>query len=144
MTERRKGVVETAGQSLRFSAVGAANFVLTFLVFTLALVTFRLDYVVSLVAAWVVGMIFMYVTNFVWVFRLQEPLTFDGRFLKFILVGLISITANVLALRYMVEDIGIRPFLAQCLLIPAVAVFNFIASKFFALQARTPQDPANA
>ena len=144
MNDRRRGILETAAQTLRFLAVSAVNFVFTFLVFTLALMVFRFDYVVSLVAAWFVGMIFMYVTNFVWVFRLRDPLTFDSRFLKFLAVGLISITLNALALRYAVERLDVRPFLAQWLLLPAVAAFNFTASKFFALRTKPSRNAANA
>jgi putative flippase GtrA len=117
-------------QATKFSALGAANFVLTFAVFTGLLKLLSLNYLLSLLVAWFVGVVFMYVTNFIWVFQRSRTLRFDGRFLKFLATGVISIILNMLALHLMVERLAIDAFVAQVILIPFVVAFNFLAAKF--------------
>ena len=80
--------------------------------------------------AWFVGMLFMYVTNFVWVFQRDRALRFDQRFLKFLATGVVSIVLNMLALHLAVERFGVDAFLAQIVLMPFVVAFNFLAAKF--------------
>jgi len=117
-------------QVLKFSVLGAVNFALTFAVFTGLLKLLSLNYLVSLLAAWFVGVVFMYVTNFVWVFQRSQTLHFDRRFLKFLATGIVSIILNMLALHLMVERCGFDAFLAQVFLMPFVVAFNFLAAKF--------------
>ena len=56
-------------EATKFTLVGAASFALTFVVFTAMLKVLEVNYVLSLVATWVVGMLFSYVLNFAWVFK---------------------------------------------------------------------------
>lgn len=133
---QRVQILESALQALKFSALGAVNFVLTFAVFTGLLKILALNHLVSLFAAWAVGMVFMYVTNFIWVFRQDGALRFDGRFLKFVATGVVSISGNMLALHLMVARYGFDAFLAQVVLIPFVVAFNFLAAKFISLRQR--------
>ena len=65
-------------EATKFTLVGAANFVLTFVVFTLLLKAFSLHYLLSLFVAWVVGMSFSYTLNFLWVFKPEEKIQFKG------------------------------------------------------------------
>lgn len=133
---QQKQIVEAVSQALKFLALGTVNFVLTFAIFTGLLKIWGLNHLVSLFAAWAVGMIFMYVTNFVWVFRQDSALRFDGRFLRFVATGVISISGNMLALHLLVARYGFNAFPAQILLIPFVVAFNFLAAKFFSLRQR--------
>lgn len=48
----------------KFTLVGAANFALTFVVFTVMLKVLEVHYLVSLIAAWIVGIFFSYALNF--------------------------------------------------------------------------------
>ena len=127
---QRQQLLEHGLQVLKFSALGAVNFVLTFVVFTGLLKVLSVDYLVSLFSAWFAGMVFMYVTNFVWVFQRNKTLRFDRRFLKFLATGIVSIILNMLALHLMVERCGFDAFLAQVFLMPFVVAFNFLAAKF--------------
>ena len=133
---RRRRVTENGVQALKFSGLGAVNFVLTFLVFTVLLEVLLVNYIISLFLAWFTGMLFMYVTNFVWVFQSRSSLRFDARFVKFLATGIISITGNMLALHFLVEHVGAAPFFMQILLIPPVVGFNFLAAKYFSFRQR--------
>ena len=118
----------------KFMFVGLANFVLTFVIFTVMLKFWGLYYLLSLAIAWFVGMFISYTLNFVWVFKPEEQIQFRIRFVKFFLAGLISILMNMAALVYIVENVGMDSFYAQTILIPFIVGFNFITAKFWSLR----------
>lgn len=121
-------------EATKFTLVGAANFVLTFVVFTVMLKIWKVNYLLSLVAAWVVGMLFSYVLNFAWVFKPEQKVQFRARFLKFFLASVLSIAMNMLVLNYIVEHTTNDPFLVQMALIPLIVIFNFVTSKYWSLR----------
>ena len=121
-------------EATKFTIVGMVNFLLTFVVFTAMLKVFRVDYLLSLAAAWVMGLIFSYVLNFSWVFQPEQKIQFKGRFLRFFLASVLSIGLNMLVLSYVVERTGAEPFYVQLALIPWIVIFNFSAAKFWSLR----------
>ena len=74
-------------EATKFTLVGAANFALTFIVFTAMLKVLAVNYLLSLVAAWVVGMLFSYMLNFAWVFKPEQKIQFRARFVRFFLAS---------------------------------------------------------
>ena len=123
----------------KFTIVGAANFALTFIVFTAMLKALGANYLLSLVAAWVVGMLFSYVMNFAWVFKPEQKIQFRARFFRFFLASVLSIALNMLILSYIVEHTVYDPFYVQMALIPFIVVFNFVTAKFWSLRPRNAQ-----
>lgn len=121
-------------QAAKFTLVGAANFVLTFIIFTAMLKVLRVNYLLSLVAAWGVGMVFSYALNFSWVFQPEQKIQFKARFLRFFLASLLSIGLNMLILSYIVEGTGFEPFYVQMALIPCIVIVNFSAAKFWSFR----------
>ena len=121
-------------EATKFTLVGAANFALTFIVFTAMVKICGVNYLLSLVAAWVVGMIFSYVLNFAWVFKPEQKIQFSTRFLRFFLVSVLSIALNMLALSYIVEHTDFDPFYVQIALIPFIVIFNFSTAKYWSLR----------
>ena len=122
-------------EATKFTLVGAANFVLTFVVFTLLLKAFSLHYLLSLFVAWIVGMSFSYTLNFLWVFRPEEVIQFKARFLKFSLASALSIGLNLLALRVLAERTAWDPLYVQLGLIPFIVALNFSTAKYWSLRA---------
>ena len=118
----------------KFTLVGAANFVLTFIVFTAMLKVLSVNYLLSLGAAWVVGMLFSCILNFAWVFKPEQKIQFKDRFLRFVLASVFSIALNMLALSYIVEHTGFDPFYVQMLLIPLIVIFNYSTAKYWSLR----------
>jgi putative flippase GtrA len=121
-------------EAARFTLVGAANFVLTFVVFTVMLKSFRVNYLLSLAAAWIVGMLFSYVLNFVWVFQPEQPLRFRAPFVKFFLASALSVALNMLMLKYIVEHTAVDPFYVQMALTVFIVVLNFSTAKFWSFR----------
>jgi putative flippase GtrA len=118
----------------KFTLVGAANFLLTFIVFTSMLKGVHASYLASLAVAWIVGVFFSYRLNFVWVFRPQANFQLRARFAKFLFASFVSVTLNMLLLSYLVERVRVDPLLAQTALIPLVVAFNFSTAKFWSLR----------
>lgn len=121
-------------EATKFTLVGAANFVLTFIIFTVMLKVMGINYLISLGAAWIVGVLFSYLLNFSWVFRPEHKVQLNGRFIKFLLAGLLSVVLNMIALRYLVERTNFDPFYVQIMLIPIIVAFNFATAKFWSLR----------
>lgn len=124
----------TPVELLKYLLLGGTNFLLTLGCFAFLTKVMNTNYLLSLIAAWLVGMIFMYVTNFLWVFTANGSLQFDARFLRFIGVGVLSISANTAALGVIVEHWLTDPFWTQMALMPLVVLINFTATKYFSLR----------
>ena len=121
-------------QAGRFLIVGAANFVVTMAVFYGLLQFLGANYLFALVCAWSVGVLFSYVVNFSWVFRPEERIRFNRRFVRYVTAGAISVLLNMVALHFVVISTRYDPFLVQCALIPLVVVFNYATAKFWSLR----------
>jgi putative flippase GtrA len=119
----------------KFTIVGAANFALTFIVFTSMLKVLTVNYLLSLVAAWVVGMLFSYILNFAWVFKPEQKIQFRARFARFFLASMLSISLNMLVLSYIVEHTNFDSFYVQIALMPFIVIFNFLTAKFWSLKS---------
>lgn len=118
----------------KFTLVGAVNFVLTFVVFFFLVKIIKVNYLISLTVAWIIGILFSYIFNFVWVFKPEQRLQFKDRFIKYFAASLISFALNLLILDYIVEHSGFDPFYVQTALIPFIVIFNFTTAKFWSLR----------
>lgn len=118
----------------KFTVVGALNFGLTFIIFFTFLKLYKSGYLVALSLAWVIGVIFSYVLNYVWVFKPDDRLEFKERFAKYFMAYLFSFILNLIALRFIVEKYGFDPFYVQTALIPCIVILNFSTSKLWSLR----------
>lgn len=128
-------------QAIKFTIVGGLNFVFTFILFYLLVRVIRWNYLLSLVAVSLLGMLLTYVLNYAWVFKPEQTLAFRGRLVKYILTGVLSLSMNVVALKFIVDFTGYDPFLVQTALIPVIVVVNFSAAKWWSLKATTAAEP---
>lgn len=119
----------------KFTIVGAANFVLTLVIFTTMLKILNFNYLISLATASIIGVFFSYSLNYSWVFKPEEKIQFRSRFLKFLLASVLSLVLNMLVLKYIVERTGFDPFFVQIALIPFIVVFNFSTAKYWSLRS---------
>jgi putative flippase GtrA len=120
----------------KFTAVGAVNFIFTFVLFYFLVKVLQENYLIALVGVSVLGMFFTYTLNYVWVFKPEDKLIYKARLFKYILAGLLSISLNSLLLAYIVESAGADPFIAQFCLIPFIVVFNFSTAKYWSLRPK--------
>lgn len=118
----------------KFTIVGAINFVLTFVIFFTLVKINEVDYLISLLVASLIGVLFTYTLNFVWVFKPEQQLLFKRRFIKYLVANLVSILFNLIILKSIVELTNFDPFYVQTALIPFVVIFNFSTAKFWSLR----------
>ncbi len=123
-----------AREAARFSAVGALNFVLTFVIYYVLIRIVHANYLLALTASWSIGILFSYVLNFAWVFKPEQGLNFQWRFARYSIASAVSLCLNLVALGLIVEGGGYDPFYVQCALIPAIVLFNFSTAKFWSLK----------
>ena len=119
----------------KFTLVGAANFILTFIVFYGLLEVARSGYILALFIAWSVGVIFTYVFNYIWVFKPEKRFVFRRRFFKYLISNSLSLAVNVILLAFFVEFGKFDAFYSQVFLIPVVVALNFLSAKYWSLRA---------
>lgn len=118
----------------RFAVVGAANFVVTFVLFYLLVQIVAINYLIALIGVSLIGMIFTYSFNYMWTFKTEDKLVFRERLLKYVISGVSSISLNAAALGYIVESTNFSPFYTQLALIPVIVIFNFSTARFWSLK----------
>ena len=118
----------------KFVVVGILNFFFTLIMFYVFVNHIKLNYLIALLIASLIGMIFTYLLNYLWVFKPEQGLVFKNRLFKYIFSGFLSIILNLFALKHIVDLTNLTPFNAQIMLIPFVVILNFAASKFWSLK----------
>jgi len=114
-----------------FVGVGNLIFTLALYVFFLNLLNFRYEVAFSL--SWLLGVLFTYLINFIWVFKPEEKITFRKRLPKYFLVYLIACILNMLLLKLLVEHFYFQPLISQIFIIPLIVLINFTGIKYWAM-----------
>ncbi len=128
-----------ANQFFKFLIVGGVNFFFTLTLFIFFLRVIGFHYVLALVLASALGVIFTYTLNYVWVFLPSERLQFRERLPRYALANGVSIGLNAMLLPITVSSTGFDPFWAQFFLIPFIIVFNFATARFWSLKPATTE-----
>ncbi|MEK6919118.1 MAG: GtrA family protein [Nanoarchaeota archaeon] len=119
-------------QFIKFGLVGVESTILNYFVFILLLLFFDIYYLLAAACGFIIGVLFGFFFN--------EALTFDSNrtktssFFFYILVYLISLTINLLFLRFLVENGGMNQIAANVLLAPFIIIINFFGAKIIAFK----------
>lgn len=119
------------GRVLRFGLAGGANTVVTFLVYA-GLVHFGIAYPLANGFAWILGLICGYLLGKLYVFRDLGGAVHRSRkqFFTFTGVYIVSFLLSTGLLAALVESALFTAVTAQFLVIPVVAAFNFVSSRY--------------
>lgn len=117
----------------KYSIVGILNAVLTITIYIVLLNVIRFNYLISFTLAWMIGVLFTYVVNFIYVFKPEEKLTFKKRLLKYFLVYLTSYIISAGLLSLLVDYFMFDPVISQFFVIPIIVAINFTGIKYWAL-----------
>lgn len=119
------------GRVLRFGLAGGANTVVTFLVYAI-LVRSGVAYPVANAFAWILGLVCGYLLGKLYVFRDRRVPVHRSRkqFLAFTGVYIASFLLSTGLLAVLVESGLVAAVTAQFFVIPVVATFNFVASRY--------------
>ena len=119
-------------QLAKFCAVGASGYVVNLVVYTLLLKVVGLHYMGAAVGSFLVAVSNNYWWNRHWTFRSDRG-HFAYQGMRFFVVSLLALVANLAALRILVE-LGVGKILAQAIAIVLVTPLNFVGNKLWSFR----------
>jgi putative flippase GtrA len=120
-------------QLARFIVTGILTNIVNYAVFWVLLRGFALNYVVASVIGFIAGFIVGFFVNRQWTFQATAGRG-SSQLVRFLIVNLISLGANVVTISFFTEVINLIPEISQLLAIGVSAAVNFIGSKFWAFK----------
>ena len=117
-------------QLARFCAVGASGYAVNLAVYTLLLHAADLHYLVAATCSFLVAVTNNYTWNRLWTFRGQRG-HFAYQGLRFLIVSTLALGANLLILRFLVEELDFGKVVAQAVAIVLVTPLNFVGNKLW-------------
>jgi putative flippase GtrA len=121
-------------QLAKFSAVGASGYVVNLAVYVALLRGAGLHYLGAATCSFLVAVTNNYLWNRLWTFRHQRG-HFAYQGMRFLVVALAALTANLLILRLLVAA-GVGKILAQAIAIVLVTPLNFVGNKLWSFRRR--------
>jgi putative flippase GtrA len=125
----------TSHSALRYAIVGVGNTAVGLTaIFAIKYFLGASDAVANL-GGYVIGFIFSYTFNSSFTFRYSGPLV--AGIVKFALVTIIAYLCNLATVLAAVR-LGLNPYLAQVLGVPAYAIVCYLGGRFFAFEEKAP------
>jgi putative flippase GtrA len=123
-------------QLARFCAVGASGYVVNLVVYTLLLRGAGLHYLLAATGSFFVAVTSNYTWNRLWTFRGERGhVGYQG--LRFLIVSIVSLAANLVLLRLLVDRLEVGKVLAQAIAIVLVTPLNFVGNKLWSFGRRS-------
>ena len=116
----------------KFTTVGAIGYVVNLTVYTLLLRRADVHYLGAATGSFLVAVTNNYLLNRFWTFRHRRG-HFAYQGLRFFVVALIALSANLLVLRVLVA-VGVGKILAQAVAIVLVTPLNFLGNKLWSFR----------
>jgi dolichol-phosphate mannosyltransferase len=123
----------TFRQFTKFCLVGLAGVAVNLAVFYSLMNVFGIWYILGAGFAFVAAVTWNYILNRIWTFKNEFKPTSQifNSYLRFIIVSLVGLTANLALLYVFVEDLHINYILSQVLAISVVSVWNYYGSRIW-------------
>jgi len=119
-------------QLAKFLAVGASGYVVNLAVYSVLWSAVGLDYRIAATCAFIVALTNNFIWNRAWTFRSDRG-HFGYQGVRFLVVSLLALAANLVALRALVE-VGVGKILAQAIAIVLVTPINFVGNKLWSFR----------
>ena len=129
------------GQFIKFGLVGVSNTLLTFLVFTVLLKVFDVQYLVASAIGFAVGAVNGFLLNHAWTFRGHSGGSFAA--LRWFVVQGCGLLVNLGVVYLMVEHVGTDKLVGQAIATVVVVVLTFFANRAwtFRVSGRRADEP---
>ncbi len=121
---------DTLTKFIKFSIVGFINTVSSYLLFFILLEFAHINYLVSSVISYVLGILISYFGNKYWTFRIIRSV-WRLEFIKYIILNIVGLAINTLIMVLLVENFKLNPLIAQIFAMSVVIFYNFFGSKFW-------------
>ena len=123
-------------QLARFCAVGAGGYIVNLAVYTILLRAAGLHYLLAATGSFLVAVTNNYAWNRLWTFRGQRG-HFAYQGLRFLVVSVASLAANLVLLHLLVDRLDTGKVLAQAVAIVLVTPLNFVGNKLWSFGRRS-------
>jgi putative flippase GtrA len=121
-------------QSIKFAATGIINTLVSFIIYCLCFSVLKLNYNISLIFAYLFGILNSYLWNSKWTFQTKS---FNQReFIKFILVYISTFILNLLILHIEIKIIGMNELASQGAALVIAAFVSFVSYKYWVFRQK--------
>jgi putative flippase GtrA len=120
----------------KFCAVGAVGYLINLAVYD-ALLHAGLHYLLAATCSFLVAVTSNYTWNRLWTFR-EHRGHVGVQGLRFLLVSLAALGANLLVLDVLVNSAGVNKLVAQAIAVVVVTPLNFVGNKLWSFRRATP------
>ncbi|APM37405.1 GtrA family protein [Clostridium kluyveri] len=111
---------------IKYAISGTINTLITLLIYNI-LIQIGVNYMISNVIAYFLGIINGFILDKIWVFKSNKKIVI--LFSKFIIVNIISLLFNSIILFTLVNNIGLDSVLSQLISTISTGMFNYIMNK---------------
>jgi putative flippase GtrA len=120
----------------KFCAVGAVGYLINLAVYD-ALLHAGLHYLLAATCSFLVAVTSNYTWNRLWTFR-EHRGHVGVQGMRFLLVSLVALGANLLVLDVLVNSAGVDKLVAQAIAVVVVTPLNFVGNKLWSFRRATP------
>ncbi|KOA20690.1 GtrA-like protein [Clostridium homopropionicum DSM 5847] len=115
---------------IKFCLVGGTNTLLTLATFYILNTVLGINYILSSILGYCVGMVNSYILNKRWTFYDSEKIIFN-QFIKFVTVNLMSLSINLLVMYTLSGKLHLNAMIAQIVATGFSIISNYIGSKLW-------------
>ncbi len=120
-------------QLVRFLTTGILTNLINYATFFILLHLVGVYYVISSIVGFIAGLITGFLVNRSWTFSATTSCP-ERQLIKFFIINMISLGANLLTITFFTEVLGIIPEISQIIAIGVSTIINFTGSKFWAFR----------
>lgn len=113
----------------KFCVVGGINTLITLVIFYVLNKIIGLNYLLSSVVGYVIGMFNSYILNKRWTFKDKDK-NLIPQFIRFSIVNTLSLCINLLAMFILVDKLRLDSMLSQIIATGFSTISNYIGSRF--------------
>lgn len=116
----------------RFSIIGVLNTLIDFITFTIFNSLFGVNYVISQLAGYSLGVVNSFVFNKKWTFKENNAnKKISKELFQFIVVNITSLSVSIICMKFLVKDFNVNIFISKIIVTLIAQVTNFAAYKFW-------------
>jgi len=127
----RKMIDKTIKQFVKFSIVGVSNTLINLLVLFILTDFFHVYYIISAVFAFIVAVTNSFILNTIWTFKEKIKHKAKEKYVKFFIISVLALLANLLILYAFVEYFNMHYLIAQIIGIINNVIINFFGNKLW-------------
>lgn len=120
----------TVIQLLRYTIVGGLAFIIDFGMLIILTEIFNVNYLISALVGFTLGLIVNYFLSIKWVFNQRNIRKRSVEFLLFTLIGMVGLALNELSIWFLTEVVMLYYMLSKIITTVMVYMWNFFARKY--------------